>query len=92
MGSELPSCIPGEQSSCSLAVLIVHSKIVAEGAAASVKNAKVKASQHALDELKGMAPIDFRRQYDCDCSGETKAWVGQDGAGVGMVGIRPGEV
>ena len=77
MGSEVKPELPGEPVTNSVAVLIVHDKIVAEGTAASVKNAKVKASERALEKLKGMHKVEFRQEFDCECKGETRSWVGQ---------------
>ncbi|KAI9723933.1 MAG: hypothetical protein M1812_000651 [Candelaria pacifica] len=51
-----------------IAALMIHNEVVAEGRAASGKNAKVKASSNALEKLKGLAPYEYRMQYRCDCS------------------------
>lgn len=85
MASELPSLVPGGPVT-SIAVVMIHDKIIAEGQAASGKNAKVKASQSALKLLQGIAPFEYRMQYGCTCEGVTKEWVGKDGNGLGMVG------
>jgi len=47
---------------------MIHEQIIAEGTASSSKYAKLKASQHALDLLTGLAPFEYRMQYRCDCS------------------------
>lgn len=57
---------------------MIHEQIIAEGTAVSSKYAKLKASQHALDLLTGLAPFEYRIQYRCDCS-QVKA---EDGEGV----------
>ena len=91
MASELPSCIPGAPSQA-IAVVMIHTQIVAEGQSSSGKNAKVKASKNAISALKGLAPFEFRLQYRCDCENaadgeeEKRKWVGREGAGLGMVG------
>ena len=85
MASELPPLIPGGPV-ISLAVVMIHDHIIAEGQASSGKNAKVRASQNALKLLQGIAPFEYRMQYHCNCEGVTKDWVGKDGNGLGMVG------
>jgi len=85
MASEVPAIVPGGPVT-SIAALMMHDEIVAEGQASSGKNAKVKASSNALKQLQGLAPFEFRTKYHCDCEGEVKEWVGKDGNGVGMVG------
>ena len=50
-----------------LAVVMVHNVIIAQGKAASGKNAKVKASKAALDMVDGLAKYEFRRKFHCNC-------------------------
>ena len=83
MASEIPAIVPGG-SPTSIAALMIHDEIVAEGQASSGKNAKVKASSNALKKLQGLAPFEYRVQYHCDCEGQVKDWVGKDGTGVEM--------
>ncbi|KAG8527658.1 uncharacterized protein KY384_007811 [Bacidia gigantensis] len=71
MSCELPSCIPGAPSK-TIAVLMVHDQVVAEGTASSGKNAKVKASARATEELKGLVLYEYQNRFRCDCSMETK--------------------
>ena len=90
MSGEIPPIEPGGTPR-SIAGLMVHDEIIAEGQASSGKNAKVKASVEALKLLRGLAPFEFRKVYGCDCQGEEKDWVGKDGkdgieGGIGMVG------
>jgi endoribonuclease Dicer len=85
MASEIPSIVPGGAPT-SIAALMVHDEIIAEGQASSSKNAKVKASSNAVKMLGNMMPIEYRMLYGCSCDGEEKQWVGKDGNGVGMVG------
>lgn len=68
-----------------IAALMIHNEVVAEGRAASGKNAKVKASSNALGLLKGLAPYEYRMQYHCDCN--TKAEVDGNASDVGAVDI-----
>lgn len=70
----------------SIAGVMIHGEVVAEGQASSGKNAKIKASSNALKLLQGLAPFEFKQQFHCNCEGEQKAWVGEEGNGVGMVG------
>lgn len=77
--------IPGG-SSTSVAVVMIHNIIVANGQASSIKNAKIKASEDALKKLRGLAPMEYRVMYRCSCEGEQKSWVGENGDMAGMVG------
>lgn len=51
-----------------IAALMVHNEVIAEGRAASGKNAKVKASANALEKLRRLAPYEYRMQYHCNCT------------------------
>ncbi|KAL9126422.1 MAG: hypothetical protein Q9217_004514 [Psora testacea] len=92
MASEIPSVIPGSTTTSAIAAVMIHDEIVTEGQASSSKNAKIKASQNALGLLKGLAPLEFRRQYQCDCETaaqgkeEKRRWLGREEEGVGMMG------
>ena len=84
--NEVESVIPGG-APISVAGLIVHNEVVADGQASSSKQAKVKASSAALKMMLGISREEYRLQYDCDCKeGAEKGWVGKEGDGVGMVG------
>ncbi len=85
MASEIESMVPGGAPT-SIAALMVHDEIIAEGQASSSKNAKIKASHDAVKMLGKMMPIEYRTLYGCNCDGQEKQWVGKDGDGVGMVG------
>lgn len=91
MAQELPSAVPGAVGP-SLAVVMIHDTVVAEGQASSGRYAKIRASANALAVLKGLAPFEYRSQYRCDCEGgaegelEKRKWVGRQGFGMGMVG------
>ncbi|KAI9732109.1 MAG: Dicer-like protein 1 [Cirrosporium novae-zelandiae] len=50
-----------------VAAVIIHDQIVADGEAASGKNAKVKASEKALRVLEGLSPREFRENWGCEC-------------------------
>ncbi|KAI9826040.1 MAG: Dicer-like protein 1 [Thelocarpon impressellum] len=68
-----------------LAAVMVHDDIIAEGRAASDRHARIKASEAALDVLKGLSPAEFRRQYGCDCKEEIAGGAQErpgEGAGV----------
>ena len=86
MASEIESVIPGG-SSTSVAALMIHDEVVADGEASSSKQAKVKASSSALKLMQGISRDEYRLTYRCDCKEkEEKSWVGKDGNGIGMVG------
>lgn len=85
MANEIEAVIPGGPPT-SVAALLVHGEVVADGEASSTKNAKVKASANALKIMQGLTRDAYRAKYKCQCTGEEKAWVGRDGDGVGMVG------
>jgi endoribonuclease Dicer len=65
MANELPS-LDGSPPR-NVAVVMIHDEIMADGEASSGKNAKVKASQVALEQLRDIAPFEFRMQYRCNC-------------------------
>ena len=66
MAGEIPSIEPGGTPR-SIAGLMVHNEVIAEGQASSGKNAKVKASIAALKQLEGLALFEFRKLFGCDC-------------------------
>jgi len=71
MANELPS-LDGSPPR-NVAVVMIHDEIMADGEASSGKNAKVKASQAALQQLRDIVPFEFRMQYRCNCqAGEEK--------------------
>lgn len=51
-----------------MSALIVHEKVVCHAVAASGRYAKLAASKKALSVLQGLAPFEFRREYNCNCS------------------------
>ncbi|KAL8931051.1 MAG: hypothetical protein Q9208_000153 [Pyrenodesmia sp. 3 TL-2023] len=69
MASPVPNAA-GTEIKHQVAVVMVHGEVVASGTAASSKNAKVKASERALELLKPLAPFEFRERWGCDCDGE----------------------
>lgn len=69
----------GDTINHQIAAVIVHGHVIASGQASSSKNAKVKAAGNALEKLRGLAPVEFRRMYGCGC-------VGGVGEGAGEVG------
>ena len=50
-----------------IAAVMIHDQIIADGQASSGKNAKLKAAKDALHQLQGIAPFEYRLQYRCDC-------------------------
>lgn len=77
MAQELPTIVPGAPEKC-LAGVLVHNRIIADGIAASGKNAKVKATQSALNQLVGLPPFEFRDRYGCTCEQKNDEDVGSD--------------
>ena len=71
--SELP-CLPGPGTSSGsekafLAAVMIHHEIVAEGRANSVRQARARASEVAVQILTGLTPTEFRSRWACDCVG-----------------------
>ena len=71
--SELPG-LPGPGTSSGsekafLAAVMIHHEIVAEGRANSVRQARVRASEVAVQLLAGLTPSEFRSRWGCDCVG-----------------------
>ena len=83
MASSIPNAA-GTDTDHQVAVVMIHGEVIASGTAASSKNAKVKASEKALETLKGLAPFEFRAKFGCVCTeGEVqKARIGECGAAI----------
>lgn len=62
---EIPS-IDGSKSSV-MAVVIVHSHVVADDKAESSRYAKVRAARKAMELLQGLPLPEFRSKYNCNC-------------------------
>lgn len=86
MANELPSPSPASAGITApiVAVVMIHDEIIANASASSGKNAKVRASENALELLDGLVPFEFRRRFGCRCEG-----VLDDNAGIG-VGVDVG--
>ncbi len=67
MASPIPNAA-GTDVDHQVAVVMIHGEVVASGTAASSKNAKVKASEKALGNLRGLAPFEFRTKFGCQCT------------------------
>ncbi|KAL8861765.1 MAG: hypothetical protein Q9178_001966 [Gyalolechia marmorata] len=67
MASPIPNAA-GTDVDHQVAVVMIHGEVVASGTAASSKNAKVKASEKALENLRGLAPFEFRTTFGCQCT------------------------
>ncbi|KAI4118772.1 MAG: hypothetical protein LQ345_001232 [Seirophora villosa] len=74
MAADVPNAT-GMRVAHQVAVVMVHGEVVASGTAAGSKNAKIKAATRALQELKPLAPFEFRERWGCDCT---------DGKGQGL--------
>ncbi len=70
-----------------LAAVVLHDTVIAEGQAASGKNAKVRASANALKLLQTHTPESFRRQYGCNCRTDGLAGSPVAGGGSGGGGV-----
>lgn len=79
MANELPSLFPAAIPSV-VAVVMIHDAIVADATASSGKNAKVKASQKAVELLDGLLPYEFREKFGCNCE-STKVALDADRGG-----------
>ncbi|KAI9829853.1 MAG: hypothetical protein M1819_005951 [Sarea resinae] len=77
LAQELPPLDPTASSAPPqvLAAVIIHDNIVADANAASGRQAKLAASERALDALKGLSIKEFGEKYACSCA--------RDGMGVG---------
>ncbi|KAI9801798.1 MAG: hypothetical protein M1825_003171 [Sarcosagium campestre] len=73
MAQEIPELANGVLPAQTIAAVMVHEEVVAEGRAASAKNARVRASVNALRVLEGLEPADFRARFACDCAGAENA-------------------
>ena len=70
--SDVPS-VDGTTSGGCAAAVMVHDTVIAHGHASSSRYAKIKASAHAFEELRFLAPFEFRLKYGCDCMSKAKA-------------------
>jgi hypothetical protein len=50
--------------------VMIHSKVVADGTATSLRNAKVRACANTVAKLESMPLFRFREEYGCDCKPE----------------------
>jgi endoribonuclease Dicer len=53
-----------------VAVVIVHSKVIADARGESSRYTKIRAAEKAIDILKGLPLPEFREKYGCDCRPE----------------------
>ena len=83
MASEIKNA-HGTHITHSVAAVLVHGQVIASGQASSSKNAKVKAAQMALEELKGLAPYEFRAKYKCGCQPEEAGGKGMEEVGTAI--------
>jgi endoribonuclease Dicer len=67
LAKELPMESPGTKPKV-MAGLIVHETVLCHSIAESGRYAKLRASKKALEELKGLAPYEFRNKFRCDCT------------------------
>ncbi len=52
-----------------IAAVMIHGEVIADATASSSKNAKVRASERALQLMDGLSVPDFRMKFGCDCKG-----------------------
>ncbi|KAL9000121.1 MAG: hypothetical protein Q9169_001196 [Polycauliona sp. 2 TL-2023] len=83
MASSIPNAA-GTDNDHQVAVVMIHGEVIASGSAANSKNAKVKASEKALEKLRGLAPFEFRAKFGCGCteSDVQGANIGETGAAI----------
>ncbi len=82
LAREIPPLTPSAAPQV-LAAVVLHDTVIAEGQAASGKNAKVRASANALKLLQTHTPASFRRQYGCNCRADGLAGAPVAGGGGG---------
>lgn len=70
--NDVPSIDGVTPGGCAAAVM-VHEQVIAHGHASSSRYAKIRASVAALDELRYLAPFEFRIKYQCDCMSKARA-------------------
>ncbi len=83
MASSIPNAA-GTEIEHQVAVVMIHGEVIASATAANSKNAKVKASEKALEKLRGLAPFEFRPKFGCGCTeGDVQgAKIGETGAAI----------
>lgn len=67
-----------------LAAVLIHDTVVARETGSSGRYAKVRASEAALEVLKGLTVIAFRESYACDCQTEKQPEMPGDEVGTAM--------
>jgi endoribonuclease Dicer len=67
-----------------LAAVLIHDTVVARETGSSGRYAKVRASEAALEVLKGLTVIAFRESYACDCQTEKQPEMPEDEVGTAM--------
>lgn len=48
--------------------LIIHTTVICGDVSKSVKYSKMRVASAAYEELRGMAPYEFRKKFGCDCT------------------------
>ena len=67
-----------------LAAVLIHDTVVARDTGSSGRYAKVRASEAALEVLKGLTVLAFRERYSCDCQTEKQPELQEDEVGTAM--------
>lgn len=66
---ETETCIPGKGKAVA-AMIMIHNKVVFHSLGQNGRDARIKASQQALDKMDGLLQYEFRSKYGCDCVNE----------------------
>lgn len=68
---ETETCIPGKGKAVA-AMIVIHNKVVFHSLGKNGRDARIRASQKALEKLDGLLPYEFRSRYGCDCVAEVE--------------------
>ena len=64
-----------------ITALIIHTTVICGDVSKSAKYSKLRVAAEAYDELRGMAPYEFRKKFGCDCTSKAEIHEAQSGNG-----------
>jgi endoribonuclease Dicer len=68
----IPKCMPGAEKTL-VSMVMIHWKIVADsGTRTSSRYARIEAAKRTLDLLEGLATVQYRMEFGCDCVADDK--------------------